>query len=68
MLEWVRKDNTLILEHRYDGREIELAYAYETLKHIVDLWDGKVILATKLENKRKLIICDEQKKIALMDG
>ena len=45
-----------------------MAYAYETLKHIVDLWDGKVILATKLENKRKLIICDEQKKIALMDG
>lgn len=68
VLEWVRKDNTLILEHRYDGREIELAYAYETLKHIVDLWDGRVMLATKIDNKRKLIICDEQKKVALMDG
>jgi spore cortex formation protein SpoVR/YcgB (stage V sporulation) len=27
-----------------DGRELELNYAYETLKHVVDLWDGKVVL------------------------
>jgi len=43
--EWVQKDNTLVLEHEYDGREIELSYAYETMKHIVDLWMEKLCLA-----------------------
>ncbi|MCX8129942.1 MAG: SpoVR family protein [Clostridia bacterium] len=63
--EWVQKDNTLILEHKYDGRELELNYAYETLKHIADLWDGKVMLITFLDNKRKIVICDEQKRITM---
>jgi len=65
VIEWVRKDNTLILEHLYDGRELELGHAYETLKHIVDLWDGKVILDTIIDEKRKLLICDEQKKVSI---
>jgi stage V sporulation protein R len=68
VLEWVQKDNTLILEHEYDGRELELNYAYETLKHIADLWDGKVMLVTFLENKRKVIYCDEQKKITMTNS
>lgn len=68
VLEWSQKDNMLILEHQYDGRELELGYAYETIKHVVDLWDGKVMLATMLDEKRKVIVCDEQKKVTLMDG
>lgn len=63
--EWVQKDNTLILEHRYDGRELELNYAYETLKYVEDLWDGKVMLSTFMDNKRKIVICDEQKRITM---
>jgi len=66
--EWVQKDNTLVLEHEYDGREIELSYAYETMKHIVDLWDGKVMLGTVIDNKKKIIVCNEQKKVTLTDG
>jgi stage V sporulation protein R len=66
--EWVQKDNTLILEHCHDGRDLELNYAYETLKHIVDLWDGRVMLDTALESKRKIIICDEQKKLSMING
>jgi len=65
--EWVQKDNTLVLEHEYDGREIELSYAYETMKHIVDLWDGKVMLGTVIDNKKKIIVCNEQKKVTLTD-
>jgi len=68
VLELVQKDNMLILEHQYDGRELELGYAYETIKHVVDLWDGKVMLATMLDEKRKVIVCDEQKKVTLIDG
>ena len=68
VLEWVQKDNTLILEHMYDGRELELSYAYETIKHVVDLWDGKVMLVTKIDNKMKIIECNEQKKVSLIDA
>lgn len=67
VVEWVQKDNTLLLEHRYDGRELEFTYAYETIKHIVDLWDAKVMIETWLDGKKKLIVCDEQKKISMMN-
>lgn len=63
--EYIPKDNTLFLEHEFDGRELELNYAYETLKHVVDLWDGKVMLATHLDEKRKVIMCDEKKRVTL---
>ncbi|HOV25360.1 MAG TPA: SpoVR family protein [Pseudobacteroides sp.] len=68
VIEYVQKDNTLVLEHQYDGRELELSYAYETLKHVEDLWDGKVVLLTILDEKRKMIMCDEQKKISLTNA
>lgn len=68
VVEWVQKDNTLILEHTYDGRELELNYAYETLKHVVDLWEGKVMLATYIDEKRKVIVCDEMKRISMMNS
>jgi stage V sporulation protein R len=35
-------ENTLLLEHVEDGRELNLAYATETLKYIQTLWGGKV--------------------------
>jgi len=68
VIEWVQKDNTIILEHKYDGRELELNYASETMKHLVDLWDGKVMLVTFLDGNRKLIMCDEQKKIVMTNA
>ncbi|MCX7709958.1 MAG: SpoVR family protein [Clostridia bacterium] len=68
VVEWIQKDNTLLLEHQYDGRELEMNYAYETLKHTVDLWDGKVMLETYLEDKRKIIICDEDKRISIVNA
>lgn len=67
-VEWIQRDNTLLLEHQYDGREIEFTYAYETVKHIVDLWNSRVVLETWLDGKKKLIICDEQKKISMVNA
>ncbi|NJD02333.1 MAG: SpoVR family protein [Ruminiclostridium sp.] len=68
VIEMVQKDNTLILEHQYDGRELELDYAYETVKHLVDLWEGKVMVATFIDDRRKVIICDERKNISMVNG
>ncbi len=65
VVEWTQKDNVLILEHQYDGKELELNYTYETLRHVVDLWDGKVLLTTMIDGKRKLIACDEIKKVTM---
>lgn len=59
----VAKDKTLTLEHVYDGRELQLSYAEETLKYISDLWGFKVKLKTVLDNKNISINCDEAKKI-----
>lgn len=59
---------TLVLEHCYDGRELELNYAKETLKYVTELWGGKVELKTKLDNKEKVLTCSDDKVISLCDG
>lgn len=66
--DWNQKENTLLLEHVYDGRELDFQYANETLKHLVDLWEGKVILNTLAEGKKRSIMCDEQQKIVLINS
>jgi len=66
--EWVQKDNTLILEHEYDGRDLELNYAYETMKHLVDIWESTVVLYTVVDGKTKAIQCDEKKVISMGNG
>lgn len=67
VIDWNQKENTLLLEHMYDGRELDLQYANETLKHLVDLWEGRVILNTVAEGKKKSIMCDEQRKIVIIN-
>lgn len=57
----------LMLEHAFDGRELELTYARETLKHTADLWGGRVELATDIEGKRKVIVCDEDRSVFVRD-
>lgn len=64
--EKVRQDNTVMLEHLYDGRELELNYAYETLKYCSELWEGRVMLSTVIDDKKRIIICDEHKRISLI--
>ncbi|TJX13943.1 SpoVR family protein [Tissierella creatinini] len=59
------KDHSLILEHEYDDRELNLTYAYETLKHLSELWKNKVYLKTVVGSVNKIILCDEEKKISI---
>lgn len=59
-----RRDLTLTLEHFFDGRELEMSYAKETLKYLQDLWGRKVTLVTKTkEGKQVEIVCNEDRKI-----
>lgn len=60
-----QKDHSLLLIHEFDGRELELAYAYESLRYAVTLWGGKVELRTVVDNTKKRILCDENKNIFL---
>lgn len=57
----------LILEHVHDGRDLELTYAKETLKYIVDLWGAKVELHTRMDDRSKIVGCSEDKIINIRD-
>ncbi|QAT40088.1 SpoVR family protein [Clostridium sp. JN-9] len=64
VIDMCKSNKTLTLQHLFDGRELKINYAIETLKYIVDLWGHKVILKTKLDKKDTEIVCDENKKIS----
>lgn len=61
------KDRQLILEHESDGRDLELTYAGETMKYMVELWGQPVQLITRVKGKDKKLICHENKKITVID-
>lgn len=56
-------DKTLVIEHVFDGRELNNTYAEETLKYVFELWGHKVILKTRNEDGEIDIICEEKGKI-----
>ena len=59
-----KRDLSLTIEHNFDGRELELTYAKETLKYVQDLWGHKVTLLTKnKDNKSMEIVCNEDRNI-----
>jgi stage V sporulation protein R len=43
----LKEDKTLVLEHVYDGRELSMDYAKYTLKYVAQLWGHTVKLKTK---------------------
>ncbi|MBU2703642.1 stage V sporulation protein R [Sporomusaceae bacterium BoRhaA] len=53
----------LVLKHDFDGRELEMNYAHQTLKYIVELWGGPVVLHTQMDGREKKITCTETKVI-----
>ncbi len=64
VIDFNTKDYTLTLEHVFDGRELELNYAKETLKYIQELWGKKVKLITKDSDKKDVVImCNMDKEI-----
>ncbi|NFH67965.1 SpoVR family protein [Clostridium botulinum] len=66
VIDFNTKDYTLTLEHVFDGRELELNYAKETLKYIQELWGKKVKLITKDSDKKDVVImCNMDKEITI---
>ncbi|MGL6175332.1 MAG: SpoVR family protein [Cellulosilyticaceae bacterium] len=61
----LKGENTLILNHVWDGRELNLSYATETLKHIQTLWGGKVVLKTNFAKVPRKIVCNKNKKVLI---
>lgn len=49
------KNKVLKLDHEWEGRELQLEYAHETLKHIAYLWRGKVQLRTMVRNSYQIL-------------
>ncbi len=45
-------NRTLLLEHAYDGRELESEYAMRTLAHVRRLWGRRVLLDTVMGDER----------------
>lgn len=50
-----KAENVLYLEHEWDGRELQIKYAHETLKYIARLWGGKVRLRTQVRNTGQIL-------------
>lgn len=55
----------LILAHDFDGRELELEYAKETIKYVARLWGAGVKIRTKLDGKDKVIACNQYQEIII---
>jgi len=63
------KNYTLTLEHVYDGRELDIVYAKQTLKYIQALWGRKVRLITKAKEFREFAInCNENGELTLTEN
>ena len=48
----------LLLAHRHDGRDLQLASAGETLKGLAELWGAPAHLATMEEGQPRLLTSD----------
>jgi len=55
--EMSQMDKTLSLEHVFDGRELNVAYAEATLKYVQELWGHKVTLKTTQLGKEVNLVC-----------
>ncbi len=48
----------LYLQHRHDGRDLDLEYAERTLQRVAQLWRRRVHLETPVDGKPKVLTCD----------
>jgi stage V sporulation protein R len=49
------------LKHYFDGRELLLEYAEQTLKHLRALWQREVVIETNLGGKAHILKLDGEK-------
>ncbi len=59
-------DRHLLLEHEHDGRDLEINYATETLRHCARLWKGKLTLKTMVNKEERIIRCDEKLNLSIL--
>lgn len=52
----LKADNTLMLEHVFDGRELNMDYVKSTLKYVAKLWGNTVKLKTKQFNGDMILV------------
>ena len=57
----------LELEHRHDGRDLELEQAGATLARLAALWGGPVHLRTQEEGQGRLLKCSADGRTELVD-
>ncbi|WP_237714824.1 hypothetical protein [Pelosinus fermentans] len=55
----------MILEHDFDGRELELEFAKDAIKYIASLWGEEVKIQTKLNGQNKVLCCNQAKEITI---
>jgi len=55
VMEVQKAERVLILEHEWEGKELQIKYAHETLHYIARLWGGKVRLRTKVRNTGQIL-------------
>jgi len=60
-------EGELLLEHRHDGRDLQLAQAEETLKRLAGVWKGPVHLRTLEEGQGRLIKCSRAGEIDVLE-
>lgn len=66
IVEYRPLDHHLLLEHEYDGRDLEMSYATETLRYCAGLWKGKVTLKTSINKEERIIHCDEKSNLSIL--
>ncbi len=49
---------TLLLDHEFDGRELDAGYAEKTIKHLFALWGRDVMLETRFNGEAVTLIYD----------
>lgn len=52
------RNRLLMLDHEWDGRELQLEYAHQTLKYIARLWGGTVRLRTVVRGSYQILETD----------
>lgn len=61
----ISSNNELVLQHEFDGRELELDYLEKTMEHVNILWGNPVILVTNLDGKEVQFKCREGKLLQI---
>ncbi len=56
------ENGCLQLQHEFDGRELELTYAAETLKYVATLWGRPVNLQTTIAGQEKRLSSEKQEE------